>query len=84
MIGGLLAVLVLFLFLNDFKSTLIVAVIPMSVIMTFAPLNLSGDTNTVLGGLAQGWHVGGLLIVVLEPSTAAARRGYDHGCGADT
>ena len=69
-IGGLLAVLVLFLFLNDFKSTLIVAVsIPMSVIMTFAPLNLSEVTLNImsLGGLALG--VGMLVdssIVVLE------------------
>ena len=69
-IGGLLAVLVLFLFLSDLKSTLIVAVsIPMSVIMTFAPLNLSEVTLNImsLGGLALG--VGMLVdssIVVLE------------------
>ena len=69
-IGGLLAVIVLFLFLKDIKSTLIVALsIPMSILITFAPLNLSGVTLNImsLGGLALG--VGMLVdssIVVLE------------------
>ncbi len=69
-IGGLLAVIILFLFLKDIKSTLIVALsIPMSILITFAPLNLSGVTLNImsLGGLALG--VGMLVdssIVVLE------------------
>ncbi len=69
-IGGFLAVIVLFLFLKDIKSTLIVALsIPMSILITFAPLNLSGVTLNImsLGGLALG--VGMLVdssIVVLE------------------
>ena len=69
-IGGILAVVVLFLFLKDIKSTLIVAVsIPMSILITFAPLNLSDVTLNImsLGGLALG--VGMLVdssIVVLE------------------
>ena len=68
--GGLLAVLVLFLFLRTVRSTAIVAVsIPVSLFITFAPLNLYGVSLNImsLGGLALG--VGMLVdssIVVLE------------------
>jgi HAE1 family hydrophobic/amphiphilic exporter-1 len=68
--GGLLAIIVLFFFLRNFKSTAIVAVaIPMSVVITFAPLNLSGVSLNImsLGGMALG--IGMLVdnsIVVLE------------------
>ena len=69
-IGGLLAVLVLFLFLRNVRSTAIVAVsIPVSLFITFAPLNLYGVSLNImsLGGLALG--IGMLVdssIVVLE------------------
>ncbi|MCP4900857.1 MAG: efflux RND transporter permease subunit [bacterium] len=69
-IGGLLAVVVLFLFLRSVISTLIIAVsIPISLFITFAPLNmLSVSLNIMsLGGLALG--IGMLVdssIVVLE------------------
>jgi len=69
-IGGFLAVLVLFLFLRDIRSTVIIAIsIPMSLLITFAPLNLLGVSLNImwLGGLALG--VGMLVdnsIVVLE------------------
>ena len=69
-LGGLLAVVVLFLFLRNAKSTLIIAVsIPISLLVTFAPLNLLGVTLNImsLGGLALG--IGMLVdssIVVLE------------------
>jgi len=69
-IGGLLAVIVLFLFLKNYKSTAIVAVaIPISILMTFAPMNLFGVSLNImsLGGLALG--IGMLVdssIVVLE------------------
>ncbi|MEM8993245.1 MAG: efflux RND transporter permease subunit, partial [Acidobacteriota bacterium] len=68
--GGLLAVVVLFLFLHNVRSTLIVAVsIPISLLVTFAPLNLLGVSLNImsLGGLALG--IGMLVdssIVVLE------------------
>ncbi len=68
--GGLLAIAVLFLFLRNLKSTAIVAVsIPISLLVTFAPLNLLGVTLNImsLGGLALG--IGMLVdssIVVLE------------------
>jgi HAE1 family hydrophobic/amphiphilic exporter-1 len=69
-IGGLLAILVLFLFLEDLRTTTIVAVsIPISLLATFAPLNLLGISLNImsLGGLALG--IGMLVdssIVVLE------------------
>ncbi|HSM50188.1 MAG TPA: efflux RND transporter permease subunit, partial [Thermoanaerobaculia bacterium] len=55
--GGLLAVLVLYLFLRSLRSTAIVAVaIPASLLVTFAPLDLLGVSLNImsLGGLALG------------------------------
>ncbi len=69
-LGGLLAIFVLFLFLKDLRTTAIVAVsIPISLLVTFAPLNLLDISLNVmsLGGLALG--IGMLVdssIVVLE------------------
>ncbi len=69
-LGGLLAVLVLYLFLRNLVSTLFVAVsIPISLLMTFAPMSSLGVSLNImsLGGLALG--VGMLVdssIVVLE------------------
>jgi HAE1 family hydrophobic/amphiphilic exporter-1 len=80
-LGGLLAIVVLFLFLRDFKATTIVALsIPMSVVVTFAPLNLSGVSLNImsLGGLALG--IGMLVdnsIVVLESIHRCRQEGDD-------
>ncbi len=69
-VGGLLAVAVLFLFLANVRSTLIIALsIPVSLAVTFAPLHLLGVSLNImsLGGLALG--IGMLVdssIVVLE------------------
>ncbi len=69
-IGGLLAVIILFLFLRDLKPTLIVALaIPISVVAAFMLMDFSGVTlNLVsMGGLALG--VGMLVdnaVVVIE------------------
>jgi multidrug efflux pump subunit AcrB len=69
-LGGLLAVFILYLFLRNFQSTAIIAVsIPISLLITFAPLNLLGVSLNImsLGGLALG--IGMLVdssIVVLE------------------
>lgn len=68
--GGILALLVLFFFLRDFKYTIIIGVsIPISVIATFVPMFTQGISLNImsLGGLALG--VGMLVdnsIVVLE------------------
>lgn len=73
--GGLLALVVLFLFLKDLKSTLIIGLtIPISVLATFVPMYMAGISGDIislnimsLGGLALG--IGNLVdnaIVVLE------------------
>ncbi|RMG61300.1 MAG: efflux RND transporter permease subunit [Calditrichaeota bacterium] len=55
--GGILAVLVLFLFLNNLRTTLIVGLaIPISIVATFAPMRLFDVSLNImsLGGLALG------------------------------
>ena len=80
-LGGLLAVIVLFLFLQNIRSTAIIAVsIPISLLVTFAPLNLLGISLNImsLGGLALG--IGMLVdssIVVLESIFRCAEEGDD-------
>lgn len=80
-VGGGLAVIVLFLFLRDVRTTTIVAVsIPISVALTFAPLNLAGVSLNImsLGGLALG--IGMLVdnsIVVLESIHRCREEGDD-------
>ena len=70
LIGGLLAILILYLFLRDFKTTVIIGLsIPVSVIATFALMYWSDLSLNImsLGGLALG--IGLLVdnsIVVLE------------------
>ncbi|MCP4152102.1 MAG: efflux RND transporter permease subunit, partial [bacterium] len=69
-IGGIFAVIILFLFLRSFGTTFIVAIsIPLSIIATFAPLKFFGVSLNImsLGGLALG--IGMLVdnsIVVME------------------
>jgi HAE1 family hydrophobic/amphiphilic exporter-1 len=69
-IGGILAVIILFIFLRNFTVTLIVGIsIPISVVATFAPMKIFGVSLNImsLGGLALG--IGMLVdnsIVVLE------------------
>ncbi len=80
-VGGLLAVLVLYLFLRRVKSTAIIAVsIPISVFIAFAPLKLLGVSLNImsLGGLAMG--IGMLVdssIVVLESIFRCREEGDD-------
>ncbi len=79
--GGLLAVLVLFLFLKRIRPTTIIAVsIPISLLVTFAPLNIMGISLNImsLGGLALG--IGMLVdssIVVLESISRCLEEGDD-------
>ncbi len=78
-LGGLLAVLVLYLFLRDALATLVAgAVIPICAVATFAPLFLADVSLNImsLGGLALG--VGMLVdnaIVVLESTTRLREKG---------
>jgi len=82
MLGGILAVLVLYFFLRDLPATVIIAVtIPISVVATFVPMFRAGVTLNImsLGGLALG--VGMLVdnsIVVLEAIDRHRRMGLDR------
>jgi hydrophobic/amphiphilic exporter-1 (mainly G- bacteria), HAE1 family len=81
-IGGVLVILIIFAFLRDFRSTLIVCTsIPVSVLGTFALLYFGGFTlNTMtFGGLALG--VGMIVdaaIVVLENTHRHLHMGKDR------
>ncbi len=80
-LGGLLAVIVLFIFLRNFTATLIVGIsIPISIIATFAPMRMFDVTLNImsLGGLALG--IGMLVdnsIVVLESIARCREEGDD-------
>ena len=80
-IGGILALIILFMFLRDMKSTLIIGIaIPISVIATFIPMFARGISLNImsLGGLALG--VGMLVdnsIVVLESIFRCREEGDD-------
>ena len=80
-LGGLLALAVLFLFLQEFKSTFIIGLaIPISVIATFVPMFFRDISLNImsLGGLALG--VGMLVdnsIVVLESIFRCREEGDD-------
>ncbi len=69
-LGGIFAIIILYLFLQNFSTTLIVAIsIPLSIIATFAPLSFFEVSLNImsLGGLALG--IGMLVdnsIVVME------------------
>ena len=82
LIGGILVVLIIFAFLRDFRSTLIVCTsIPISVVGTFALLFFGGFTlNTMtFGGLALG--IGMIVdaaIVVLENTHRHLHMGKDR------
>ncbi|MEQ1574325.1 MAG: efflux RND transporter permease subunit [Vicinamibacterales bacterium] len=82
LLGGILVVLIIFAFLRDFRSTLIVCTsIPVSVVGTFALLYFGGFTlNTMtFGGLALG--IGMIVdaaIVVLENTHRHLHMGKDR------
>ncbi len=81
LLGGLVAVLVLLLFLRDLRTTLIIAIsIPVSIVATFFLMYRTGTTLNImsLGGLALG--VGMLVdsaIVVLEAIVKRREAGED-------
>jgi HAE1 family hydrophobic/amphiphilic exporter-1 len=86
LIGGIVAVLVLLLFLKDLRTTLIIAIsIPISVVATFFLMYRTGTTLNImsLGGLALG--VGMLVdsaIVVLEAIVKRREAGDDDTTAA--
>ncbi|MCP4266715.1 MAG: efflux RND transporter permease subunit [Candidatus Brocadiaceae bacterium] len=86
--GGLLAIIVLFLFLRNIKSTLIIGLaIPLSIVATFFFMYISGVSLNImsLGGLALG--IGMLVdnaIVVLESIDRYQGSGYSAIKAANT
>ena len=80
LIGGILAILILFIFLKNIRTTIIIgAAIPISIIATFILIYFSGITLNImsLGGLALG--IGMLVdnsIVVLESIYRYREEGY--------
>ncbi|MEQ6378047.1 efflux RND transporter permease subunit [Bacillaceae bacterium S4-13-56] len=80
LIGGLFAVLVLFLFLKSLRATIVIGLsIPIAVISTFTLMYFTGETVNVLtlGGLALG--IGMMVdssIVILEHIVTYRSRGY--------
>ena len=80
-LGGLLALMVLFLFLRDLRTTMIIGIaIPISVVATFVPMFMRDISLNImsLGGLALG--VGMLVdnsIVVLESIFRCREEGDD-------
>jgi HAE1 family hydrophobic/amphiphilic exporter-1 len=80
-VGGLLAILVLFIFLRNLRTTFVIAVsIPISIIATFILIYYQGITLNLmtLGGLALG--IGMLVdnsIVVLENIYRLRQEGYN-------
>jgi hydrophobic/amphiphilic exporter-1 (mainly G- bacteria), HAE1 family len=80
LVGAALSVVVLYLFLQKFRTTLIIGiVIPISIISTFSLMYFTGQTiNTVtLGGLALG--MGSLVdfaVVVIESIFRYSSQGY--------
>ncbi len=85
-LGGLFAVIVLYLFLSNVWTTVLIALaIPLSVIATFVPMNLWQVSLNImsLGGLALG--IGMLVdnaIVVLESIHRCREEGDDFVAGA--
>ncbi len=79
--GGLIAIVVLYLFLRNVTQTIIVSLcIPISILATFAPMHMAGVSLNIisLGGLALG--VGNLVdnaIVVLESIFRCREEGDD-------
>jgi len=86
LIGALLAIAVIWVFLRRLSATAIIAVaIPISIVVTFAPMYLGGVSLNImsLGGLALG--VGMLVdnaIVVLESITRCREEGDDYRTAA--
>ena len=84
--GGLLAIFIIFLFLRNLRSTLIISIsIPISIISTFALMNLAGITINLISLLGLTLAVGLVVddsIVVLENIYRFRERGYERIEGA--
>ena len=85
-IGILLTSLLLYLFLHDFRSTIIVAVaMPSCVLATFSLMNFAGFTINIVSMMALGISIGVLVtnsIVVLENISNKLAQGKDSRTAA--
>ncbi len=81
-IGGILTILIVFCFLNSWRSTVITGLtLPISVISTFTVMNFMGMTLNVLTLMALSLAIGLLIddaIVVRENIVRHLERGEDH------
>jgi len=88
LIGGLLAIFMIWLFLRNWRPTAAISIaIPLSVVATFIPLRLAGYTLNImtLGGIALG--VGMLVdnaVVVIENIYRYIEKGFQRGEAAKT
>jgi HAE1 family hydrophobic/amphiphilic exporter-1 len=87
MIGALLTVLVVMMFLNDWKATAITSLaLPVSVISAFILLNALGFTINLITLMALSLSIGILIddaIVVIENIVRHREQGQDHFTAAD-
>lgn len=81
-LGGLLTVLIVFIFLNSWRSTVITGLtLPISVISSFIIMNFAGMTLNVMTLMALSLAIGLLIddaIVVRENIVRHLERGEDH------
>jgi hydrophobic/amphiphilic exporter-1 (mainly G- bacteria), HAE1 family len=81
-IGGLLTILIVFVFLNSWRSTVITGLtLPISVISSFIVMNFAGMTLNVMTLMALSLAIGLLIddaIVVRENIVRHLERGEDH------
>jgi len=81
-IGGLLTILIVFLFLNSWRSTVITGLtLPISVISSFIMMNFAGMTLNVMTLMALSLAIGLLIddaIVVRENIVRHLEHGEDH------
>jgi hydrophobic/amphiphilic exporter-1 (mainly G- bacteria), HAE1 family len=81
-IGGLLTILIVFVFLNSWRSTVITGLtLPISVISSFIVMNFAGMTLNVMTLMALSLAIGLLIddaIVVRENIVRHLERGDDH------
>jgi HAE1 family hydrophobic/amphiphilic exporter-1 len=82
LIGGILTILIVFCFINSWRSTVITGVtLPISVISTFIVMNAMGMTLNVMTLMALSLAIGMLIddaIVVRENIVRHLERGTDH------
>ena len=82
LLGGILTILIVFLFLNSWRSTVITGLtLPISVISSFIAMNFMGMTLNVMTLMALSLAIGLLIddaIVVRENIVRHLEQGQDH------